>query len=151
MNPINRAILAKELRRDEGVRNIVYFDKDGNPTTGVGHNLNVSPLPVGWTYPLTDAQITQLLNDDLDVVFGELNARWPWWTTLDTVRQRIMANMCFNMGAPRLSGFHFFLKDLEEGYHTLAAAEMTNSAWFGEVGDRAVRLHQAMLTGVMPI
>ncbi|QGZ66343.1 lysozyme family protein [Paraburkholderia acidisoli] len=34
-----------ELRRDEAVRYVRYIDSEGNPTCGVGHNLNSSPLP----------------------------------------------------------------------------------------------------------
>lgn len=151
MNPSNLALLIAELRRDEGVEYVEYPDSKGIPTTGVGHNLQVSSLPAGWTYPLTDAQVNQLLTQDLQSTFAQLNTALPWWTSLDDVRQRVVANMCFNMGIGDLLDFHMALTAMESGNYAAAAADMRDSKWYGEVGDRAVRLCQAMQTGVMPV
>jgi len=152
MNPTNLALLIAELRRDENVRYVPYLDnaKPPNETVGAGHNLRVSPLPAGWTYPLSDKQVDQLLTGDLDETFLELNHSLPWWTSLDDVRQRVIANMCFNMGIGDLLDFHMTLAAMQSGEYTAAAADMEDSEWYGEVGDRAVRLCQAMATGVMP-
>ncbi|KVC65532.1 hypothetical protein WI72_33705 [Burkholderia ubonensis] len=57
---MNEDLMEKELRRDEGVRYVRYLDSRGIPTTGVGHNLNASPLPAGWAFPLNDQQVNQL-------------------------------------------------------------------------------------------
>lgn len=150
MTPANLALLEAELRRDEGVRYVRYLDSKSIPSTGVGHNLLVGPLPAGWTYPLSDAQVNQLLNGDLAETFHELDTNLPWWRQLDEVRQRIIANMCFNMGIGDLLGFHNALGAMQRGAYAIAAAAMKASDWYGEVGDRAVRLCQAMETGVMP-
>ncbi|QGZ66342.1 hypothetical protein FAZ98_31610 [Paraburkholderia acidisoli] len=74
-----------------------------------------------------------------------------WWRQLDEVRQRVIANMCFNMGIDKLLGFAHMLAALKLHNFAVAAAEMKNSKWFGQVGDRAVRLCSAMSTGVMPV
>lgn len=152
MNPTNLALLIAELRRDEGVRYVPYLDNatPPNDTTGVGHNLNVSPLPAGWTYPLTDAQVDQLLTGDLNETFMELNTSLPWWTSLDDVRQRVVANMCFNMGIGTLLTFRNTLTDIKLGFYVAAAAGMRSSLWAKQVGARAQRLADAMATGVMP-
>jgi lysozyme len=140
-------LLNKELRRDEGVEREVYLDSVGIPTTGVGRNLNAKPLPDGWTYPLTDAQIDELLADDLGDVFSDLDRALPWWRKMSYARQRVIANMCFNLGITRLLGFKNTLAAMEQGRYTTAAAGMMASKWAGQVGKRAERLSEMMVTG----
>jgi lysozyme len=149
---MNVALLEAELRRDEGVRVRPYLDTSKPPkwTVGVGHNLSASPLPAGWTYPLSAAQVTQLLSTDIADTLHQLDAHLPWWRKLDEVRQRVLVNMCFNLGIDKLLGFKNALAAMANGVYTTAAAEMQDSLWFGQVGQRAVRLCQAMKTGVMP-
>ena len=146
---MNLNLMDAELRRDEGVRYVEYPDSVGIPTTGVGHNLRASPLPTGWTYPLSDAQVNQLLNTDLDETFSGLDVNLSWWRSLDEVRQRVIANMCFNMGIGKLMGFHNTLLAMSEGNYMAAAAGMKNSIWYHQVGARGVRLVAAMQTGMM--
>lgn len=150
MNLPNEALLEVELRRDEDVRYTPYADSTGHETVGAGHNMDASPLPVGWTFPLTDVQVDQLLQHDLTVTFAALDLHLPWWERLDDVRQRVIANMCFNMGIGELLGFHQTLSAMQSGQYAAAAVEMLQSKWATQVGDRAKRLSQAMLTGVMP-
>jgi lysozyme len=143
-------LMTAELRRDEGVSYVPYADPAGIQTVGCGHNLQVSPLPDGWTYPLSDAQVDQLLNGDLDNTFAQLDHSLPWWRGLDEVRQRVVANMAFNMGVGDLLGFHNALGAMQRGAYAIAAAAMQNSSWYGEVGARAQRLCAAMESDVMP-
>ena len=147
---MNLDLLDAELRRDEDVRYNPYNDSRGIPTVGVGHNLQASPLPAGWTYPLTDDQIDDLLNRDVLVVGAALDLHFPWWRQLDEVRQRVIVNMCFNMGIGTLSEFHNTLHAMQTGDYLGAAAGMEASAWAGQVGNRATRLITTMRTGEMP-
>jgi lysozyme len=147
MNPDNEAQLVVELRRDEGVRYAPYRDTKDIPTAGVGHNLQASPLPAGWSYPLTDDQVNQLLMSDLANVFADLNRDLPWWTDLNDVRQRVVANMMFNLGSNKLLGFKNTLAAMRQGRYDDAAAGMLNSAWASQVGARAQRLAQMMRSG----
>lgn len=147
MNSDNEAQLIIELRRDEGVRYVPYRDTMDIPTVGVGHNLQASPLPSGWSYPLTDDQVNQLLSSDLSNVYGDLNRTLPWWTDLNDVRQRALCNLCFNLGMSRLAGFVKALAALRQGKYDIASAEFLNSAWASQVGARAQRLAQMMRTG----
>jgi lysozyme len=144
------ALLDAELRRDEGVRYAQYLDTKGIPTIGVGHNLNAMPLPDGWTQPITDDEVDILLNQDLQVVFNALDLHLPWWRQLDEVRQRVIANMTFNMGITTLLEFKNTLHAMQIGDYASAAGGMAASAWAREVGHRAGRLIEAMSTGVMP-
>ena len=150
MTPQNLGPLIVELRRDEGVRYVEYLDTMGIPSTGVGHNLRVAPLPAGWTYPLSDAQVNQLLTQDIGNTLAQIGASLPWWSTLDDVRARVIANMGFNLGVGGLLTFRNMLLMLRQGDYAAAASRMRASRWFVQVGDRAKRLAQAMETGVMP-
>lgn len=149
---MNQTLLVTELRRDEGVRYRPYLDTAKPPkrTVGVGHNMDAKPLPAGWVFPLTDAQVNQLLMGDLQEVYAGLDAKLPWWRSLDEVRQRVLANMAFNMGVAGLLGFPRMLAAAQGGNYAGAAAQMKDSLWYKQVGDRAERLRKAMATGVMP-
>jgi lysozyme len=155
MNPQNEMVLVEELRHDEAVRYTRYLDSKGIPTAGVGHNLQAKPLPAGWTYPLTDNQVDQLLEGDLDDVYADLDRNLPWWRSLDDVRQRVIANMCFNMGIGRLLGFTNMLAAARIANYSNAALEMLDSKWAREdVGigtpanpGRALRLSNMMRDG----
>lgn len=144
-------LLIAELRRDEGVRYSIYLDTAKIPTVGIGHNCQVSPLPTDWVCPLTDAQVDQLLTQDLRATFAQLDAKLPWWRSLDEVRQRVVANLAFNLGIGGLLDFHNTLFAMQRGSYAVAAAGMKSSLWASQVGARAVRLYQAMETGVMPV
>ncbi|MDJ1160766.1 glycoside hydrolase family protein [Burkholderia gladioli pv. gladioli] len=143
-------LLEAELRRDEGVRYSIYLDTAGIPTVGVGHNCQVSPLPTGWTCPLTDAQVNQLLANDIASTLAKLDRNLPWWRGMDEVRQRVVANLAFNLGIGTLLTFKNTLAAMQRGSYSVAAAGMLNSKWATQVGARATRLARAMETGVMP-
>ena len=53
--------------------------------------------------------------------------------------------MCFNLGYPRLSGFKNFLGALKNEDWEIAAIEMLDSKWAGQVGPRATRLRDRVL------
>jgi lysozyme len=145
---MDTAPLIAQLRIDEGVRYSPYRDTRGFETVGVGHNLNASPLPDGWVYPLSDDQVNTLLAGDLQNVFDGLNANLPWWTTLNDARQCVICNMTFNLGINKLLGFVNTLAAMRQGRYADAAAGMTNSAWASQVGARATRLATTMKNGV---
>jgi lysozyme len=148
MNNENLQKLIAELRRDEGVRYSPYNDTKGIPTVGVGHNLNGKPLPAGWKYPLNDTQVNSLLDDDLEDVFHDLDRNLPWWTDLNDVRQRVIANMAFNLGITKLLGFKNTLVFMRQGKYNQAADGMLASAWATQVKGRAQRLADMMRKGV---
>jgi lysozyme len=148
MNNENRQKLIAELRRDEDVKYSPYKDTKDIPTVGVGHNLNAKPLPAGWKYPLNDIQVNSLLDDDLEDVFHDLDRSLPWWTDLSDVRQRVLANMCFNLGITKLLGFRNTLVAMRQGKYDAAADGMLASAWASQVKGRATRLADMMRKGV---
>jgi lysozyme len=131
--------LVDQLRRDEGVRNMPYVDTVGKVTIGVGRNLT----DVG----LSDSEVIQLLQNDIDKVTAQL-APYQWYNTMDSVRQGAIQNMAFNLGINGLLHFPHMIAALARSDWATAAQEMSSSLWASQVGPRAVRLQQQILTGV---
>jgi len=146
---MNLTLLEQELRRDEGVRYSPYKDTKGILTVGIGHNLQAKPLH-NVTYPLTPEQVSAIFQYDVKGVVDNLNQHLPWWGKMDEVRQRVLCNMCFNLGMDKLLTFKNTLMFMSLGNYSQAATNMQQSAWYIQVGDRAKRLTSAMKTGVMP-
>jgi len=139
--------LMKELIMDEGYKYEIYLDHLGYPTLGVGHLITEKDEEHGKEVgtAVHDERITECLNNDIEIVCQELDTYEPWWRGLDDNRQRILANMCFNLGYPRLKGFKKFLHALQLKKFEEAAIEMMDSKWATQVGDRAKRLRDRML------
>jgi|TARA_R100000781_G_C4039710_1_gene113555 lysozyme len=144
---MDRDKLVKELILDEGYKYEIYEDHLGFATLGVGHLiLDKDPefgKPLGT--PVSEERILECLNNDIDIVCRELDRNMPWWKDLDDNKMRVLANMSFNLGMPRLSGFKNFLGALESGDYEKAAVEMMDSKWATQVGDRATRLRDRVL------
>lgn len=138
MTADSRTKLAQTLTQDEGVRLTPYRDTVGVLTIGVGHNLEAGITPEAAQF---------ILQQDISAALALLDARVPWWRRLDEVRQRVLANMAFNLGA-RVLGFGAMLAALEDGDYEKAADEMLDSVWAFQVKARATRLAHQMRTGI---
>lgn len=147
--------LIAELRRDEGEVLHVYRDHLGWLTVGVGHLVDArkgaNPAPFGVPLklgdPITAAQSEQLLASDIADKAAELDKAIPWWRKLSDTRQRVLANMAFNLGTEGLLGFTNTLRMVQGGAYSAAAEAMLRSKWAMQVGDRAKRLSDMMAAG----
>lgn len=140
-------LLIDELRRDEGVRYSPFLDTVGILTSGVGHNMEERPLPEDWKFPLSDTQVNMVLAHDLSGVFKDLDTFFPWWRKLSYARQRVCANMVFNLGIVRFQGFKNTIEFIKSGQYEKAANAMLSSKWAQQVGERAKRLAKMMKDG----
>lgn len=134
----DRKKLIAQLTLEEGRRKLPYFDTEKNLTIGVGRNLT----GVG----LRDDEIDYLLNNDINIALADLVVHWPWFGQLSDVRQRVLLDMCFNMGFDTLSQFHLMIMAIQKEDWPLAAHEMLQSKWAKQVGDRATKLSRWMET-----
>lgn len=135
-------IFIDELIRDEGLRLKPYKDSVGKVTIGIGRNL-------------TDVGISQdearlLLTNDIQKCVDLLDKALPWWRKLSLTRQRVLANMGFNMGVQTLCTFKTFLGLVQAGEYKQAAQDMLSTKWASQVNQRAVRLSSMMETGIDP-
>ena len=144
---MDRIKLEEELKLDEGCVYEVYEDHLGYATFGIGHLVKKSDEEYKQALgtPVSEERVTKCFNEDIDTVCEELDKNLPWWRNLPETRQRVLANMCFNLGYPRLSGFKNFLSALEFEDWETAAEEMMDSRWSEQVGERAERLRDKML------
>ena len=131
--------LAAELTRDEKLCLKPYLDSVGKTTIGIGRNLTDRGI--------SEDEATYLLANDIAEVLQELDRQLGWWRTMNEPRQRVLANMCFNMGIGTLMTFKNTLFNMREGNYTLAASGMRDSRWYTQVGVRAERLAVMMETG----
>jgi lysozyme len=146
---MDRTELMKELIMDEGYKYEIYLDHLGYPTLGVGHLITEKDEEHGQEVGTVvhDERIKECLQNDIDIVCKELDEKMSWWRGLNDNRRRVMANMCFNLGYPRLSGFKNFLSAMKDENWEKAAEEMMDSKWATQVGDRAKRLRNRVLQG----
>jgi lysozyme len=137
--------LIDQLRRDEGVRYTPYPDSRGFMTIGVGHKI----LPTenfSTVVPLSDGQVDMLLGQDIDDKQQQL-AQFPWFLPLNDARQGAITNMAFNLGVQGLLHFPSMIHYLTISDWMNASAQALESVWATQVGDRAKRIAQQILTG----
>ena len=139
--------LMKELIMDEGFKYEIYNDHLGYPTLGVGHLITAKDEEHGQKVgtPVSEQRIRECLDQDIATVCEELDTNEPWWRGLSDNRQRVIVNMCFNLGYPNFSRFKRFLAAVQTSQWETAAEEMMDSKWATQVGDRAKRLRDRML------
>jgi lysozyme len=136
---LNTAALLDQLIQHEGLRLKPYKDTVGKLTIGVGRNLD----DVG----ITEDEARMMLAADVGRTNAALDRAIPWWRNLDGVRQRVIADMAFNMGVAGLLTFKNTLAAVKEGRWDDASDGMLASKWARQVGGRAVRLARMMETG----
>lgn len=130
--------IIEQLRRDEGMRLKPYTDTVGKLTIGCGRNLT----DVG----ISQEEADYLLANDIKRAQDALSS-YPWYTALDSIRQAAITNMAFNLGLHGLLGFPHFLSAVAKQDWITAASELANSVWAKQVGDRATRLEQQIVSG----
>ena len=128
--------LTEDLMRHEGYRTHLYEDTAGILTIGVGYNIEEKGLP--------DYIIKLLLNDSIEEAKSELGRVFEPWKGLSRVRQDVLVNMMFNLGAPRFLKFKKFIKAIKNNDFDTAADEMLASRWAKQVGNRAIELSERM-------
>lgn len=133
-----------ELVRDEGEILYAYPDSLGYTTIGVGRLIDRRRGG-----GITQQESRFLLRNDVERVMAELDVRLPWWRELDDVRQRVIANMAFNLGVSGLLKWRNTLAAVRNGEYGVAADMMLASKWASQVGARAFRLAEAMRKGVV--
>lgn len=139
---MNIYVLLEQLKRHEGFRSYAYSDSLGFLTIGYGRLIDRRR---GGGISIDEA--TMLLSNDVRNTTRQLEQALPWWKDLDDVRQRVLANMAFNLGVPGLLKFRKTLAHVQAGEYEQASEQMKRSLWATQVGDRADELAIMMKTG----
>ena len=155
----NMTELLDQIVEHEGLELMPYEDSLGIETIGIGRNLKdrgISEEELGhmgkditslYEWGLTKEQAYYLAENDIKIVEKEVCEKHTCVIELDEVRQRIIIDMAFNMGVPRLGKFKKMWKAIDNKDFPSAKIEMLDSRWAQQVGNRAVRLSNAMETG----
>lgn len=130
--------LTDELKRDEGFESRVYTCSAGKQTVGYGWNLEDMDMPEHIAELLLQHAIGKALEEA---------EKFPWFFELSESRQRVIINMIYNLGINRFKGFKKMIAAIERKEYFEAAAQMKDSLWYRQVGDRARRLIEMMLDG----
>ena len=139
---MNLDILKGELSRDEGRVPYAYQDSEGYWTCGVGFLIDKNK---GGRIP--DAVIDFWLDYLLDRLKSNLEAMFPWFHTLNDVRQNIIANMAYQLGIDGLLKFKRFLMACQEHDFDTAADEILDSKAARQAPERFQRHAVSMRTG----
>lgn len=162
--------LMKQLKLHEGVKNTPYKCTANKWTIGVGRNFEdnkfskaESKAIFGDTEPptleskvkfleenpLSDKQIEMLLENDVKTCVKQMS-KYEWWKAVqgDDVRERVLVDLCFNMGIGTLLTFKNTLKYVELKKFSHAAANLKVSKWFRQVKSRGIRIVEMMRTGI---
>ncbi len=141
---MNLKALKEEIKEDEGVVNEIYLDHLGYPTFGVGHLIRESDpeFGLGVGTPVSEERVNQCLEEDLATTVKECHVLFPDFDDLPEEAQRVIANMMFNLGRPRLSKFQKFIGAVQARDWNEAGDQMVDSRWYTQVPNRAERLVQ---------
>lgn len=138
------------LMRHEGLKLRVYDDAtgkpitkgdtlQGHPTIGFGRALDVNGISA--------EEAVYLLDNDIKRVSMLTENAFPWFSTLTEARKTVILSMVFNMGISTFLEFRGMIAAIQKQDFERAAAEMNNSRWHEQVGDRATYLALMMSTG----
>ena len=138
--------LRQEIQNDEGRVNSVYLDHLNLATVGIGHLIKESDpeygLPVGTV--VDDERVNELFDQDIKVTLSECEQLYGNFNDLPEEVQKILANMMFNLGRPRLSKFRKLCKAVADRDWQECAVQMEDSRWHKQVTNRANRLISRM-------
>jgi len=139
---MNKDQLREELADDEGCKYEIYLDHLGLPTCGIGHLIkDADPehgQPVGT--PVSEERVRQAFDLDILVTIEDCHRLYDDFDELPEEAQLVIANMCFNLGYPRLSKFKGMKAGIDDRDWHRAADEMVDSRWHDQVPNRAKRL-----------
>ena len=145
---MNIEALREQLKIDEGVKYEIYKDHLGYPTFGIGHLITEDDPEHGEPdgKEISEDRVNEVFATDVAKFVSESKILFPDLDELPDVAQQVIVNMAFNMGRPRLSKFKNFIAGVNDRDWTRAAEEMMDSRWATQVGDRAIRLRNQILT-----
>ena len=140
---MNLVKLQEEISKDEGIKFETYRCSLGHLTGGIGHLItewdeDIYSGPVGTAIPTE--QVNDWFAKDIETTIKDCNLLFSQFNNLPDDIQHVLANMCFQLGRPRLSKFKNMIAAVEDlDWHRMAD-EMENSRWFKQTPNRAKRL-----------
>lgn len=130
------------IKKHEGYRDKLYQCTAGKMTIGYGRNIEDRGI--------SKDEAALMLANDIAECEETLKNKLDFFNELSVVRRAILVNMMFNLGWPRLSGFKNMISAIESKDYSRASAEMLDSRWARQVGNRAIELSEMMSSDKWP-
>ena len=139
--------LREEIAADEGVKYEIYRDHIGYKTMGIGHLCiaGVDPeydLAVGT--PVFVERVNELFDKDIKRTISDCKIVHDDFDELPDEVQKILANMCFQLGLGRFMKFHLTHDLVKKRDWDGVSQEMLDSRWAEQTPERAQRLSKRM-------
>ena len=126
---INMKRMREQLILHEGLKLTPYRCTSDKLTIGVGRNLDDRGI--------SEETAMQMLDEDINIVYGELLKAIPDFDNLDETIQESLVDLAFNMGTPTMLTFKDTLAALKGQQMCIASRELLNSRYARQVGKRA--------------
>ena len=140
---MNEDRLTTSLRKHEGFRSTVYTCTAGKFTIGIGRCIDISVSGSG----ITQAEAEYLLRQDINRFTAMTHGLIVTFDSIDDVRQETLVELCFNMGPTNLGKFTKMLAAIDVKDWDTAAAELLDSRYAAQVGQRAITLANQLRIG----
>ena len=140
---MNLIKLQDEISKDEGIKYETYHCSLGHLTGGIGHLITewdeeFYEKPIGTRVP--NEQVNDWFEKDIKVTISDCKIIFDNFDNLPEEAQLVIANMCFQLGRPRLSKFKNFIAAVKDEDWQRAGDEMQDSRWYKQTTNRADRL-----------
>ena len=140
---MNLITLQDELANDEGIKYETYNCSLGHLTGGIGHlitewDTEYYDKPIGTKVP--NEQVNDWFESDIKTTIKDCKLLFSQFDDLPDEIQLVLANMCFQLGRPRLSKFKKMIAAVENLDWSSMADEMQDSTWRWQTPERAQRL-----------
>ena len=141
---LNMAAFKCQLTINEGRKNVSYKDSLGLLTGGIGHLLRApaetGKYPLGT--PISDQQIEMWYQADASAAIRDAASLVgsEQWDKLSDIRKRAISDLCYNMGKAKVAKFVNFLAAFKASDWAKAGAQLKDSLWFRQVGNRGPRI-----------
>ena len=147
---MNIELCKAEIKRHEGEVLKIYKDSLGYKTLGVGHLCKPEDPEYDWEVGTSVSQEVVDMYYENDFVTHLAETIHVFGTdegfyNLPENIQRVLVNMCFNLGGTRLSKFKNMLAACRSYNWQEMARQMEDSRWFGQVGRRSIELQKMVL------
>lgn len=126
--------MREQLILHEGLKLMPYRCTSDKLTIGVGRNLDDRGI--------SEETAMQMLDEDINIVHGELLKAVPEFTSYPNVVQESLVDLAFNMGTPTLLKFKATLAALNAQQMCIASGELLDSRYARQVGQRAVTISE---------
>ncbi|MBO89543.1 MAG: hypothetical protein CMP14_08475 [Rickettsiales bacterium] len=139
--------LREEIASDEGVILETYLCSLSHKTVGIGHLcLEGEPefdLPIGTK--VSQSRVNALFEQDIYRTLGDCRQIYDGFDDMPPELQKILANMCFQLGRTRLSKFIKTNEFINKNDLKSASIEMLKSRWAEQTPNRSKRLSQRLV------